>query len=247
MNKSQGSEAGEQGALRAVIAHWDEFGPEHGFDETIDQARRFLASKAPAEAGSAPLKSRVYAWLGQWRDEFPAEAVSALQSVLGPLEAGSAPLADKCTEWQRGFDDGAARARSLIRAGSAPLALTSEQAKEIGLSCAALANSEFERGRRAGSAPLVLPEPAKMYEDPNMPVKCRQCGRKSWGHTEGSPCDFPQPDGGLCVGLFSRIRAAPAASAPPEPRPEDGKVEWSRTVAPDGKISFTVAPPKGEG
>ena len=31
-------------AFRAVIAHWDEFGPEHGFDESIDQARRALSA-----------------------------------------------------------------------------------------------------------------------------------------------------------------------------------------------------------
>lgn len=28
-----------RGALRAVIAHWDEFGPTYGFDEVIDRAR----------------------------------------------------------------------------------------------------------------------------------------------------------------------------------------------------------------
>jgi hypothetical protein len=33
-----------ESALRAVIAHWDEFGPEHGLDECIDQARRALAA-----------------------------------------------------------------------------------------------------------------------------------------------------------------------------------------------------------
>lgn len=26
-------------ALRSIISHWDEFGPEHGFGETIDSAR----------------------------------------------------------------------------------------------------------------------------------------------------------------------------------------------------------------
>jgi hypothetical protein len=29
-------------ALKAVIAHWDEFGPEHGFGEVIDRARSVL-------------------------------------------------------------------------------------------------------------------------------------------------------------------------------------------------------------
>jgi hypothetical protein len=33
--------------LRSVIAHWDEFGPEHGFDECIDQARRALGGLLP--------------------------------------------------------------------------------------------------------------------------------------------------------------------------------------------------------
>lgn len=30
-------------ALKALIAHWDEFGPEHGFDELVDSARRAVA------------------------------------------------------------------------------------------------------------------------------------------------------------------------------------------------------------
>jgi hypothetical protein len=29
-------------ALRAIVAHWDEFGPEHGFGETIEAARHYL-------------------------------------------------------------------------------------------------------------------------------------------------------------------------------------------------------------
>lgn len=29
-------------ALLSIINHWDEFGPEHGLDETIDRARRAL-------------------------------------------------------------------------------------------------------------------------------------------------------------------------------------------------------------
>lgn len=45
---------------RAVVAHWDEFGPEHGFDEAIDVLRRQLGALAakviePLEAmGGAP-------------------------------------------------------------------------------------------------------------------------------------------------------------------------------------------------
>ncbi len=31
-------------ALKAIINHWDEFGPEYGMDECIDNARRVLAS-----------------------------------------------------------------------------------------------------------------------------------------------------------------------------------------------------------
>jgi hypothetical protein len=29
-------------ALKAIINHWDEFGPEHGFAEVIDRARDAL-------------------------------------------------------------------------------------------------------------------------------------------------------------------------------------------------------------
>lgn len=36
--------------LRSVIKHWNEFGPEHGFDEVIDRAERALAS-LPAPQG----------------------------------------------------------------------------------------------------------------------------------------------------------------------------------------------------
>lgn len=36
--------------LRSVIKHWNEFGPEHGFDEVIDRAERALASP-PAPQG----------------------------------------------------------------------------------------------------------------------------------------------------------------------------------------------------
>jgi len=36
-------------ALRFVVAHWREFGPEHGFDEAIELAARVL----PADAGAA--------------------------------------------------------------------------------------------------------------------------------------------------------------------------------------------------
>lgn len=34
-------------ALRAIVRHWDEFGPEHGFDEVVDQARRTLEPGPP--------------------------------------------------------------------------------------------------------------------------------------------------------------------------------------------------------
>ncbi len=33
-----------KGALRAIIAHWDEFGPEHGFSETIDCERHHISA-----------------------------------------------------------------------------------------------------------------------------------------------------------------------------------------------------------
>lgn len=32
-----------ESALRAIVAHWDEFGPEHGFDEVMDRARGAVA------------------------------------------------------------------------------------------------------------------------------------------------------------------------------------------------------------
>lgn len=28
--------------LNGIISHWDEFGPEHGFDEVIDRARKVV-------------------------------------------------------------------------------------------------------------------------------------------------------------------------------------------------------------
>lgn len=31
-------------ALQAIIAHWDEFGPEHGFEEVIERARGALVA-----------------------------------------------------------------------------------------------------------------------------------------------------------------------------------------------------------
>lgn len=31
-------------ALRLVVRHWDEFGPEHGLDEVMDKARAALGS-----------------------------------------------------------------------------------------------------------------------------------------------------------------------------------------------------------
>lgn len=36
-------------ALRAVVAHWNEFGPEHGFEEVIDKAERTLVSLSQGE------------------------------------------------------------------------------------------------------------------------------------------------------------------------------------------------------
>jgi hypothetical protein len=33
---------------RAVVNHWDEFGPEFGFDETIERLRRALKQQAGA-------------------------------------------------------------------------------------------------------------------------------------------------------------------------------------------------------
>lgn len=34
-----------EAALKTIIRHWDEFGPEHGFEETVDIARRVLAAE----------------------------------------------------------------------------------------------------------------------------------------------------------------------------------------------------------
>jgi hypothetical protein len=31
-----------EGALKRIFAHWDEFGPEHGFERIIDSSRDFL-------------------------------------------------------------------------------------------------------------------------------------------------------------------------------------------------------------
>ena len=31
-------------ALLTVVRHWDEFGPEHGFDEKMDAARKLLSN-----------------------------------------------------------------------------------------------------------------------------------------------------------------------------------------------------------
>jgi hypothetical protein len=33
-----------RGVLKAVIAHWDEFGPDHGFAETMDRIARPVVS-----------------------------------------------------------------------------------------------------------------------------------------------------------------------------------------------------------
>lgn len=33
--------------LRQIVAHWDEFGPEHGLDEKMDQARGFVRRALP--------------------------------------------------------------------------------------------------------------------------------------------------------------------------------------------------------
>lgn len=35
-----------EGALRSLVAHWHEFGPEHGFDEAVDAAARALLPEA---------------------------------------------------------------------------------------------------------------------------------------------------------------------------------------------------------
>lgn len=42
-------------AAMAVLRHWDEFGPEHGLDETMDGLRRVLARAIEAEVRSAQL------------------------------------------------------------------------------------------------------------------------------------------------------------------------------------------------
>ena len=38
-----------RGALRSVVSHWREFGPEHGFDECVEIAARALGSNVGAE------------------------------------------------------------------------------------------------------------------------------------------------------------------------------------------------------
>lgn len=42
-----------RGALRAIVNHWDEFGPEYGFDEVLGCARGAVQLDVDAETGTA--------------------------------------------------------------------------------------------------------------------------------------------------------------------------------------------------
>ena len=53
------------------------------------------------EKQKSALQAAVYCWLGFWRDKVPAEAVAALQQVLGPLEGES------CVDCGQPIHDGA--------------------------------------------------------------------------------------------------------------------------------------------
>lgn len=58
------------------------------YGETIADTLTALSDEN-AKLRAFPARHQVFAWLGYWRDHMPAEAVSALQDVLGPLEPAS--------------------------------------------------------------------------------------------------------------------------------------------------------------
>lgn len=61
-------------ALKMIVSHWDEFGPEHGFDELIDRcARRALHQNEPVSVHQAKLS-----------DDLPAASAGRSFTTKGP-------------------------------------------------------------------------------------------------------------------------------------------------------------------
>jgi hypothetical protein len=72
--------------LRQVKDHWDEFGPEHGFDETMEGVRRFLTGHDKAKPGPSDLDlAGMITRIGKGKYlgyEIPPEIVDAAEALL---------------------------------------------------------------------------------------------------------------------------------------------------------------------